>query len=127
MKIFIVLSMIFCHILDDYKIQAGVLNSLKQKSWWKENTPKGVPDRFYRHDYIVGLIMHSMSWSFMVLLPIAVYYGFNVDWTFALTFTINAALHAIIDDLKANRFRINLVTDQILHMIQIVVTAAILL
>lgn len=122
MKAFIFLAMIFCHVLDDYKIQAGVLNNLKQKSWWKDQTPEGVPKEFYEYDYIVALIMHAMSWSFMTHFPIAIYYGFNVSGWFIISFTLNALCHAFIDDLKANRHEINLLGDQILHMVQITIT-----
>lgn len=120
MKIFIVLSMIFCHILDDYKIQAGVLNNLKQKAWWIVNTKN---DSRYKYDYIAGLVMHSMSWSFMTLLPIAFYFGFEVNVDFAIAFILNATVHAVVDDLKANKGKINLLTDQTIHMIQILLTA----
>lgn len=120
MKTFIVLSMIFCHILDDYKIQAGVLSSLKQKSWWIINTKN---DSRYRYDYIAGLTMHAMSWSFMIMLPLALYFGLDVGKEFTIAFTINAAIHAIVDDLKANRNKINLLTDQSIHLIQIFITA----
>ena len=37
-------------------------------------------------------------------------------------FLVNAAIHAIIDDLKANKKKINLVIDQSLHIIQILIT-----
>ena len=35
---------------------------------------------------------------------------------------INTAIHFVVDDLKANRFKINLITDQSIHFIQIVLT-----
>ena len=38
-NIFIVLCMIFCHIVDDYYLQ-GWLASAKQKVFWKENAPE---------------------------------------------------------------------------------------
>jgi hypothetical protein len=39
-------------------------------------------------------------------------------------FIINAVFHAAIDDLKANKYRINLWTDQLTHLTQIAVTLA---
>lgn len=109
--------MVFCHIVDDYYLQ-GWLASAKQKSWWEKNAP----DKLYKNDYIMALIMHSLSWSFMVMLPLAVYNNFNVDWLFTAIFIINALVHAIVDHLKANKRKINLVTDQSIHIGQIIVT-----
>lgn len=115
-KEFVFIFMIFCHIIDDYKIQSPVLNMLKQKSYWKENAP----DPLYKKDYIVGLIMHSLSWSFMVILPIAIYYKFNISIVSIIIFIINAIIHGFVDDLKANHHKINLITDQLIHIIQII-------
>lgn len=117
MKIFILLAMIFCHIVDDYYLQ-GILAKLKQKDWWKKHEP----DRLYKHDYIIGLVMHAASWAFMIMLPIAIYLSFAVGWVFALVFVANLIIHAVVDDLKANKKVINLVQDQTLHMLQIIIT-----
>lgn len=117
-KIFIVLLMIFCHIVDDYYLQ-GWLASAKQKEWWEKNAPQ----KLYKNDYIWALLMHSFSWSFMVMLPIAYYKGFNVNYEFLIMFMLNFAIHAIVDDAKANKKLINLWSDQIIHMLQIAITA----
>lgn len=122
MKAFILLAMIFMHIVDDYYLQ-GILASMKQKSWWTKNAP----DKLYRNDYWVALAMHSMSWSFMILLPIAIFYGFNIDWLFVSMFFVNAEIHLVVDNLKANRRKINLFVDQSIHMVQIFITAVVLL
>ena len=116
-KIFILLSMIFLHIIDDYKLQ-GILANMKQKIWWKEQKEY---KELYKYDYIVALITHSFSWSFMIMLPIAVSLNFNIGlWVFA--YIINMIIHAVVDTLKANALKINLVTDQTIHIAQIVVT-----
>lgn len=114
---FILLSMIFCHIVDDYYLQ-GWLASAKQRSWWEKNAP----DELYKKDYIMALIMHSLSWSFMIMLPLAVFNNFNIVWLFGVMYGINAVIHGITDNLKANVKKINLITDQIIHICQIVVT-----
>ena len=121
-KIFVVLAMIYMHILDDYVLQ-GILANLKQRSWWKQNHPY----KLYRYDYIVALLMHSMSWSFLTLLPIAVYRGLNVGTDFLNVFLINALGHAGMDHAKANLGLANLITDQTFHLLQILVTAACML
>lgn len=119
---FIVLSMLFCHIVADYNLQ-GWLASAKQKSWWANNSP----GKLYKYDYIMALAMHSFSWSFMIMLPIAAYYGFNIGETYCGLLILNSLAHAYIDDLKANKRKINLIADQLLHMAQIAITAAIML
>lgn len=115
---FILAAMIFLHIIDDYVLQAPCLSDLKQKSFWEKNAPQAM----YKNDYIVALIMHAFSWSFMIMLPIAAVKGFNVDINFFLMLIINTAFHAGVDDLKANKYRINLWTDQLAHIAQIIVT-----
>ena len=114
----ILLSMLFCHIVDDYYLQ-GWLASAKQKKYWQE-----LPNYtdMYKHDYIIALIMHSMSWAFMIMLPIAIVNRFDVGFDFFVLYIINAFLHALIDDAKANRFVFNLVQDQLFHIAQIIVT-----
>ena len=121
---FLFLTMIFMHILDDFVLQKlGCLAMLKQKSWWveqKEYKP------IYKYDYLVALAMHSFSWAFMIMLPIAFNCDFNVSSWFAIVFCVNAIVHFIVDNLKANCGAINLVIDQTIHIIQIVCTAIIL-
>ena len=120
MNLFIILAMIFCHIVDDYYLQ-GWLASAKQKKWWEENAPQ----KLYNHDYIMALIMHSMSWSFMIMLPIAISMSFNVSMLFVIVFILNAVIHALVDNLKANKLQISLITDQLIHLSQIFATATI--
>ena len=119
---FVILFMIFCHIFDDYTLQ-GWLASAKQKEYWEKNAPQPL----YKYDYIMALIMHSLSWSFMIMLPIAIYYSFNIGLNFYIIFVINTIYHAVVDDQKANRKTINLWTDQLIHIVQIALTAACLL
>ena len=91
---------------------------MKQKIWWEEQ--KGYKP-LYKYDYIPALIEHSFSWTFMIMLPIAIYLKFDIGW-WSIAYIINMAIHAFVDDLKANRFKINLVIDQTIHIIQIVLT-----
>lgn len=116
-KIFILISMIFCHIIDDYYLQ-GWLASAKQKSWWIQNAPNNL----YKNDYLMALFCHSFSWSFMIQLPVLIYsfYTHLFIWSIIL-FIINLIIHAFIDNLKANKLKINLIQDQIIHFIQIII------
>lgn len=120
-RLFLILWMIFFHIVDDCYLQ-GWLASAKQKSWWKENAP----GKLYEHDYIQALIMHSFSWSFMIMLPIAYIQKFNVGFGFMVLFVLNIAIHAFTDNAKANLKLINLWQDQFIHMIQIFFTSVLL-
>ena len=119
MKIALLIFMIFAHITDDYYLQ-GWLASAKTKNWWEKNAP----NKLYSKDYIMALFCHSLSWSIMVFLPILIYSLYNqidLNW-FYLILPINLIIHAVIDDLKANKFKINLIIDQSIHFMQIFIT-----
>lgn len=120
MKVLVLLLvMLFCHIVDDYYLQ-GILASMKQKKWWQKNEP----GKLYKHDYIMALIEHAFSWTFMVhspLLVCSVIFCVEINLIVFLTsFLANLIVHAVIDNLKANKNRINLIQDQIAHITQIV-------
>lgn len=114
MKGFILLTMIFCHIIDDFYLQ-GILAKMKQKKFWEEYDSK------YECDYIPALLLHGFSWTFMIMLPIAIFTKFNLGY-FYIAYIANTIIHSIVDDLKANRHKINLITDQTIHYVQIVIT-----
>lgn len=116
-EVFVFLLMVFCHIVDDYYLQ-GWLASAKQQEWWKRNAPQ----KLYHNDYKCALMMHGLSWSFMIMLPIAAMQSFRVGGEFAAFFYLNAYLHSTIDNLKANKRCINLWQDQFCHIIQIILT-----
>lgn len=113
----ILLSMIFCHIFDDYYLQ-GWLSQAKQKKYWEEN----FNNKLYKYDYIVALFMHSFSWSFMIILPCIIYGLFNNNLDIIYTIFGNAFCHMIVDDAKANKGKINLLIDQSIHIAQILLT-----
>lgn len=120
--ILILLSMIFCHIVDDYYLQ-GWLASAKQKKWWEKNAP----DKLYRNDYIMALFMHAFSWSFMIMLPMTAYtlfVGHELSGISIAYFFVNIVIHALTDNLKANSCAINLIHDQLIHLAQIFMTWA---
>ena len=80
----------------------------------------------YKYDYIWALIMHSFSWSFMIMLPIAYVQQFNIGFEFFIFFVFNVAIHAFTDNAKANWKLINLLGDQCIHMLQIFLTSILL-
>jgi hypothetical protein len=109
--------MILCHIIDDFVLQPVCLSNLKQKSWWGEHCN----GKQYRNDYKMALFIHSLSWSIMIHLPIILLYVCN-GWVLSFSILINMIIHYIVDDLKANKYKINLVIDQSIHFIQIILT-----
>lgn len=117
-KLIILVSMVFCHIVDDYYLQ-GWLASAKQKSYWEQNAP----EKLYKYDYVAALFMHSFSWTFMVMLVPTVYdvILFGGTW-YSLLFVGNVLIHMFVDDLKANKKKINLIQDQSIHMLQVIWT-----
>lgn len=117
MKLFILFCMLFFHIVDDYYLQ-GWLASAKQKSWWEKNAP----DDLYKNDYKMALFMHSFSWSFMIMLPLTVYTILMGGTWYPALYVANLIIHFYVDDLKANKKKINLIQDQCVHMIQIILT-----
>lgn len=116
MKILILFAMIFCHIGDDYYLQ-GILASMKQKDWWRKQESY---NENYKHDYIIALIMHAFSWAFMIVLPL-ILVGTN-QYAIVVSIIINTIIHAVVDDLKANKKKINLIHDQTIHTTQIFLT-----
>ena len=110
-----ILLMILGHLLADYTLQ-GWLAQAKSKSWWRQNFQEHELEKV-RHDWQAALICHSLYWSILTLLPL---YGKSECWyVYVLVYNV---IHAVIDDLKCNQKKINLVQDQLLHLVQIVVT-----
>ena len=118
MLIFILLVMIFCHIIDDFVLQSFSLVKLKQKAFWRSDPEY---NEKYRNDYLIALFFHSFSWAFMIMLPLFIYFKFNIGFLY-FCFPINLIIHFVIDDLKANKRKINLVQDQLIHLLQISLT-----
>ena len=116
--ILLLFTMIFFHIVDDYYLQ-GILASMKQKKWWKENAS----DPMYKYDYVAALMAHAFSWSFMVHLP-GIFYTIIFlqktpgEWLL-LSIPFHMMIHAIIDNGKANEHSINLIQDQAVHLFQV--------
>ena len=117
--------MVFMHVFSDYNMQ-GILAQMKQKAWWIKNcpSPEDAPE-MYSNDYKIALAMHSFAWAFAVMVPLAVHLlvtGTGIAGAFFFMLAMNAMLHYVIDDMKANWGMINLKTDQMAHMLQIACT-----
>lgn len=117
MNILLLFLMLFLHIVDDYYMQ-GIFVNVKQRLWWEEH----YPEKLYTHDYIIGLLEHAFSWIFTVMLPYGIYVfiGKGNISIYLWMFISNMIIHAIIDHLKANVRCINLLTDQLIHISQVI-------
>ena len=118
-KILILAAMILGHILADYNLQ-GWLASAKQRKYWKENAPK----KMYQYDYIMALFMNSFCWTCLIMIPVLISERHIYFWILAF---LNTVIHMYVDNEKANKETINLVEDQIIHLIQIFLTWGILI
>ena len=117
-NLFILLSMIFMHIVADYTLQGDYMAASKQKSWWEQN----YPDKKYKYDYIMILLVHSFEWAFSIMFPLFVNDRYIISYNLVYLLILNMLLHSIIDDGKANRKIYNLFQDQLLHFSQILIT-----
>lgn len=122
-KFLLLFGMIFLHVVDDYYMQ-GILSQMKQREWWVNNAPS----RMYKRDYLMAMFMHGFSWSFMIMLVPTIYVlvaAYNVSemiFAIILFFIANMGIHMFVDDMKANKKKINLIQDQLIHLVQILGT-----
>lgn len=104
--------MIFCHFIFDCYFQTN--KTMKNKQWWKKRHDKSMK----QYNYLIGLMIHSFVWSFGILLPFTFV---NKELNYVLLI-MNTLIHAIVDNLKTNEKRLSSVQDQILHIVQIIIT-----
>lgn len=118
------------HVFADFHLQ-GILASMKQQAWWGEQQAKeNMPEQSfinYVNDYKVALWAHAFEWTFVTYLPVFVVCAMhrdqlNMTLVYVSLLVTNALWHKLIDDGKANEGLLNLVFDQVLHVVQIVIT-----
>lgn len=122
--IILLLILVYMHILDDFVLQ-GVLSTMKRKiNWIKDKEYK----ELYKYDYMISLIIHALSWTISINIPIMfIIYRFDrlhdmkVMIIFIVEFICNWVIHSIVDNLKANKGKINLVQDQLCHFCQVLI------
>ena len=128
MIVYLILAGLFLHIIADYIFQTSFMANAKQRKWWKDN----YPDKKYQFDWLIILFLHSFEWTVCVMLPVSLYRIFTVGTSLVeailvlILVVINTAIHMWIDDMKANQLRISLVQDQLVHIVQIIITTLIL-
>ena len=112
--IFVFWICVLLHLIADYNLQ-GILADMKQVVWWRKQTS----DKKYEHDWRAALMCHAFMWSIVTFFPLM----FTVNsYVFSAIIIINAGIHACIDMMKANLRWINLIDDQIYHLVQIIAT-----
>lgn len=120
------LLVILLHLVADYSLQ-GCLAQLKTAKFWRsvcrdcEWCSADAAFRRYGHDYRAGLVCHALYWTLVTFAPI-IFHPLCSAWTALAIVSLNALFHCWVDDLKANRGRLNLVQDQLLHAVQIAAT-----
>ena len=119
--VYVFLIMILLHIIDDFVLQPICLSKLKQKTFWE---PYVKDNEKYKFDYKVALVIHALSWAIMIHLPLM--FIVSNEILVLISVIINTAIHAYIDDEKANKLNITLLEDQLIHLIQIGTTWALL-
>lgn len=128
-NVFVLLIMLFMHIIADFVLQNTSLSNLKQIKKWNEFTKdmfdKNVEETMYRNDYAVALLMHSFMWAFMTFVPLLLI-GQNY-WLLIIIIVVNSIIHLLIDNLKANFYLISLCKDQGWHINQILISYTIYL
>lgn len=92
-----------------------------------EKMKENAPEKLYKYDYLVALFMHSFSWSFMIILSPTIALMVTGGIWKPVLLIVNLMIHMFVDNLKANEKKINLIQDQIIHVIQIIFTWCILI
>ena len=113
-SILVLVLMILAHFIADYTLQ-GWLAQAKQKKYWETY------DKKYKYDYIAALICHSAYWAIIVFTPIMYFSYAELNWLW-ISLPANIVIHYFVDDLKANKLKINLIVDQLIHLAQIIIT-----
>lgn len=145
----LILMCILLHLFADYTLQ-GWLASGKQRAWWNEQIDKMLDmykaahhdfaiteynktridnehERLkckYGRDWAMAMFEHSLYWTLVTFAPIIFFHHVN-DWVVLGLVVVNTIFHCVIDDLKANKFAINLVDDQMFHFAQIIFTCVV--
>ena len=136
-KIFILFLMLLMHYIEDFHLQ-GCLANLKQKKWWVDTLCKEfdcddkreevrepyLTTTIYKNDYKMSLFAHSIENALFVMLPLIVdtliseytNHVQNIWILFVPSIILICVSHYFIDDSKANKMKINLVQDQLLHL-----------
>ena len=113
----LVFLIIITHIIDDFILQQlGNLHNMKQKKFWEPYNKEY--NNKYCLDHYAGLVIHCISWSIMVHLPLLLLTQ-TPEIIILVSSILHAINHGIIDNKKCNKHELCLVEDQLLHCIQL--------
>ena len=110
--------MFLLHFFADFNLQIGSgMDKFKQWRWWREQIPENDEAAWeqYKDDYKVALWCHSFYWALIVCLPLVACGGI----AYMANALAHAAVHYVVDDMKANWLRLNLKWDQAIHAVQV--------
>lgn len=116
------LLVLLLHFYSDFNLQIGAkLDGMKQKIWWRRQFKKlkmdAVDAKWYSYDFKCALLIHAFVWSVLTFAPL-IYLTKSVVGILVMV-AANALIHAKIDDVKANEYLLNLIEDQVMHIVQI--------
>ena len=69
----------------------------------------------------MALLIHAISWAIMIHLPLMFLQESDME-VVSYMVGINCSIHFLVDDLKANDGKLNLIQDQSIHFAQIFVS-----
>lgn len=117
--VIVLILMLLAHFFADFHLQ-GILADMKQEQWWR--TQEGYNSK-YKYDYVAALAIHSAEWTLWMMLPLMLLPHLDLG-IFLLLAALNMVVHSLTDNSKANYKDINLIQDQIIHLVQIAFTYA---
>jgi hypothetical protein len=117
--VLLIIYSVAAHALFDFSIQGQFVVDAKRKdsAYWiteKDNC------------YYMLLLGHGIQWGCGIIFPYIVFAfanRFYINRWCIKALLINIIIHIIIDHLKVNLKLITFKTDQIIHLIQIILTA----
>lgn len=118
--VIVLILMLLAHFFADFHLQ-GILADMKQEQWWRKQ--EGHNSK-YKYDYVAALAIHSAEWTLWVMMPPLVFLSHIDLGIFLLLAALNMVVHSLTDNSKANYKDINLIQDQIIHLVQIAFTYA---
>lgn len=117
--VIVLILMLLAHFFADFHLQ-GILADMKQEQWRKRQ--EGYNSK-YKYDYVAALAIHSAEWTLWVMIPLFLLPHLDLG-IFLLLAALNMVIHSLTDNSKANYKDINLIQDQIIHLMQIAFTYA---
>lgn len=118
MALFVFSIIIIVHIIDDFILKRlGNFYNTKQKKFWEPHNEEH--NNKYYLNYYARLVIHCISWSILVHLPILLLTQ-TPEIIIFVSSIIQAINHGIVDNEKCNRQELSLLEDQILHFVQLI-------